>query len=170
MKPKFCKSVTQYLNDPEKLTSFRGGIKCNGPDRELHKFDATLTFKNEKNEDVEEILGYDNLILKGCVLKNTHLLYGVATYTGSESKIMLNTALRQPKFSFIDVRVNLILAFLIIVHQLISILFVILCSIYQISRVCSSCEQLFSDTLLIRIKQYWKASTLNQRVIVPAIL
>jgi magnesium-transporting ATPase (P-type) len=133
MKPKFGKSATQYLNDASKFTNFTGDLTCNAPDRELHNFDGTITFADETGARREEIVGSDNLILKGSVLKNTATLYGVAVYTGKESKIMLNTAKRKHKFSFIDRRVNLILAFLIALHQAICILFVVMSSVMQVS-------------------------------------
>ena len=41
-------------------------------------------------------LGADNLILKGCLLRNTDYVYGFAVYTGHDSKVMMNSS--KPRF------------------------------------------------------------------------
>jgi len=37
-------------------------------------------------------LGADNMILRGCKLRNTEYVYGVAVFSGHDTKIMMNSA------------------------------------------------------------------------------
>ena len=47
-------------------------------------------------------LGADQVILKGCILRNTNFVYGVAIYTGHETKVMMNSAKPRYKISELD--------------------------------------------------------------------
>ncbi|MNE66584.1 hypothetical protein D3C80_1621400 [compost metagenome] len=132
MKPRFGRSQTAYLNNEEDLTNFSGDIKMNAPVKDLDKVEGTISFVNLEGEQMEEAVGPENMILKGCTLKNTSVLYGVVCYTGMETKVMLNTAKRKKKTSFIDTRVNLILGLLVVIHQVLTILFTILSSVTQV--------------------------------------
>jgi len=62
----------------------------------------------------------------------------VVCYTGMETKVMLNTAKRKKKTSFIDTRVNLILGFLILLHQVLCIIFTVLTSVTQSTETMDS--------------------------------
>ncbi len=137
MKPKFGKHRTQHLNTIDKLAAVQGEIRCGAPVIEIHKFDAVMQLHDGEGV-IEETLHDQNVILKGCTLKNTAQLYGVVVYTGADTKIMLNTAHRKWKMSFIDIKVNLILLVLILIHQLFCIVFVVLSCIKQHSTVLDS--------------------------------
>lgn len=48
-------------------------------------------FKGKLIIGIEEIpLNNDNIILRGCTLKNTNFIRGIVVYTGHNTKIMLN--------------------------------------------------------------------------------
>jgi len=47
-------------------------------------------------------LGADNMILRGCKLRNTEYVYGVTVYSGHDTKIMMNSAKAQYKFSTLE--------------------------------------------------------------------
>jgi phospholipid-transporting ATPase len=126
MKPRFGKSQTAYLNNDEILSQFTGDIRLNAPVKDLEKVEGTISFENANGEHIEEAIGPENMVLKGCTLKNTATFYGVVCYTGMESKLMLNTSKRKKKTSFIDTRVNLILVFLLLIHQAMCIVFTVL--------------------------------------------
>ena len=51
-------------------------------------------------------LGPKNFALRGCSLKNTAWLIGVATYTGHETKIMLNSQSSRLKRSKLETNLN----------------------------------------------------------------
>ena len=45
-------------------------------------------------------------MLRGCSLRNTEWVYGIAVYTGHDTKIMINSAKSRPKFSKIELKTN----------------------------------------------------------------
>lgn len=47
-------------------------------------------------------LGPQNLLIRGSRLKNTQFTFGVAVYTGQETKLALNSRLTSNKFSTIE--------------------------------------------------------------------
>ncbi len=44
----------------------------------------------------------DNVLLRGSRLKITDLIYGVAVYTGQDTKVMLNSTFKPNKLSSIE--------------------------------------------------------------------
>lgn len=50
----------------------------------------------------EASLGIDNFILRGCSLRNTKYIVGLASYTGHDTKIMLNSVRAKPKKSKVE--------------------------------------------------------------------
>jgi magnesium-transporting ATPase (P-type) len=67
----------------------------------------------EVNEKLS--LGADNLMLRGSSLKNTEYVYGIAVFTGHDTKIMKNSAAAKYKFSSLEKLMNktLIVVFLL---------------------------------------------------------
>jgi magnesium-transporting ATPase (P-type) len=48
----------------------------------------------------------EQLLLRGSSLKNTGWIYGVAVYTGHDSKVMMNSINSKPKYSKIEISTN----------------------------------------------------------------
>jgi magnesium-transporting ATPase (P-type) len=46
------------------------------------------------------------MLLRGSSLRNTDWIYGVAVYTGHDSKVMMNSARSRAKFSKIELSLN----------------------------------------------------------------
>jgi len=47
-------------------------------------------------------LGAENLVLRGCKLRNTNEIYGITVFTGHDSKIMMNSSKAKYKFSSLE--------------------------------------------------------------------
>uniref|UniRef100_A0A803TLF8 Phospholipid-transporting ATPase n=1 Tax=Anolis carolinensis TaxID=28377 RepID=A0A803TLF8_ANOCA len=75
-------------------------IECEQPQPDLYRCVLDLT-----------ALGPENLLLKGATLKNTPKIYGVAVYTGMETKMALNYQGKSQKRSAVEKSIN---AFLIV--------------------------------------------------------
>lgn len=61
----------------------------------------------------------DNILLRGCTLKLAPYIHGVAIYTGSDTKMMLNSKFKSNKMSCIERRLNqFVLVFLTILALL----------------------------------------------------
>uniref|UniRef100_A0AAY4D5G2 Phospholipid-transporting ATPase n=1 Tax=Denticeps clupeoides TaxID=299321 RepID=A0AAY4D5G2_9TELE len=101
---------THYtVPDTEKdLESLTATIECEQPQPDLYKYVSarhTLSWKRSVS------LGPENLLLKGATLKNTKKIYGVAVYTGMETKMALNYQGKSQKRSAVEKSIN---AFLLV--------------------------------------------------------
>ncbi|XP_060264239.1 phospholipid-transporting ATPase IG isoform X11 [Ovis aries] len=85
---------TIELRTVESIDNLRAAIECEQPQSDLYKS-----------------LGPENLLLKGATLKNTKKIYGVAVYTGMETKMALNYQGKSQKRSAVEKSIN---AFLIV--------------------------------------------------------
>uniref|UniRef100_A0A4W5RNF3 Phospholipid-transporting ATPase n=1 Tax=Hucho hucho TaxID=62062 RepID=A0A4W5RNF3_9TELE len=100
---------THYtVPDTEKnLESLSATIECEQPQPDLYKFVTVFSrcvvfFRS---------LGPENLLLKGATLKNTQKIYGVAVYSGMETKMALNYQGKSQKRSAVEKSIN---AFLLV--------------------------------------------------------
>ncbi|KAG0447676.1 hypothetical protein HPP92_028203 [Vanilla planifolia] len=90
------------LCPPENLNSTIV-IRCENPNRNIYSFHANLT-GDDRHRGVS--LGPSNVVLRGCELKNTTWVVGVAVYTGRETKVMLNSSVVPSKRSRLETQMN----------------------------------------------------------------
>jgi phospholipid-transporting ATPase len=82
-------------------------IKCQLPNNQLYQFEGSMQLDG-KNGDEESgtgswfSLGPNNVILRGCMLRNTEWILGVAVYTGHETKIQMNSRAAPRKLSSLE--------------------------------------------------------------------
>ncbi|TQD82733.1 hypothetical protein C1H46_031702 [Malus baccata] len=99
LKTRYAKQETlSKMPDKEKIT---GLIKCENPNRNIYGFHAFMEIDGKRLS-----LGPSNIILRGCELKNTHWVIGVAVYAGRETKVMLNSSGAPSKRSRLETRMN----------------------------------------------------------------
>jgi magnesium-transporting ATPase (P-type) len=55
-------------------------------------------------------LGADNIILRGCSLRNTEHVYGIVIFSGHDTKIMMNSMAAKYKFSGLELYTNYAIA------------------------------------------------------------
>jgi len=67
-------------------------------------------------------LDADNVCLRGSTLRNTEWVYGIAVYTGHQTKVMMNSAKSKPKFSKIEKATNKYIVFTICVQILLCLI------------------------------------------------
>lgn len=82
---------------------FNGELEFEAPNKNIHKFVGTLKLHSAK-EGIP--LCADNLILRSSVFSNTDWGYGIAIYTGQETKIQMNNRQAQSKMSKIEENLN----------------------------------------------------------------
>uniref|UniRef100_A0A8C6YD31 Phospholipid-transporting ATPase n=1 Tax=Naja naja TaxID=35670 RepID=A0A8C6YD31_NAJNA len=85
---------TAKMNTVEAMNSFVATIECEQPQPDLYR-----------------PLGPENLLLKGAKLKTTPKIYGVAVYTGMETKMALNYQGKTQKRSAVEKSINIFLLF-----------------------------------------------------------
>ena len=78
------------------LESIRGTLICEKPNNAIYKFEGYL----KKGVDIP--LNADNMVLRGCKLRNTPYVIGLVVFTGPESKIMQNSSKPRYKFSTLE--------------------------------------------------------------------
>lgn len=118
LKTRYAKQETISRTNEDGFIS--GVIRCEKPNRNIYGFLAAMEIDQKRVS-----LGPSNIVLRGCVLKNTSWAIGVVVYTGMETKVMLNNSGAQSKRSHLEARMNREIIFL-------SCFLVGLCSIVSI--------------------------------------
>ena len=83
-------------------------IEVDNPSKDIYEIEGTIFFKGEKT-----YFDSKNILLRGSRLKNVRYIYGVAIYTGGDTKLMLNIKKTSLKISDIDYILGKIVIFLI---------------------------------------------------------
>lgn len=81
-----CKQ-TKHMQKVEEIVQERGYVECEGPNPNLYTFNGSVNFKSLSTP---ASLTPNQLLLRGCIVRNTQYAIGLAIYTGHESKAMLN--------------------------------------------------------------------------------
>lgn len=77
---------TTHLETPADLAAFDAFITAEPPNTRLYTFNGTLTIAQTTCYS----LSAKQVLLRGCMLKNTDWIYGVVVYCGQETKLMQN--------------------------------------------------------------------------------
>ncbi|NWX44435.1 AT8B2 ATPase, partial [Steatornis caripensis] len=93
--------VTSELGDTGKLARFDGEVICEPPNNKLDKFGGTLYWKESKYP-----LSNQNMLLRGCVLRNTEWCFGLVVFAGPDTKLMQNSGRTKFKRTSIDRLMN----------------------------------------------------------------
>lgn len=102
---------TKAFRSEQDIDTLHATIECEQPQPDLYKFVGRINIYKERDETVARPLGSENLLLRGATLKNTERIFGVATYTGMETKMALNYQSKSQKRSAVEKSMN---AFLIV--------------------------------------------------------
>ncbi|VDM32750.1 unnamed protein product [Hydatigera taeniaeformis] len=119
-------SATKNLDSPETLaTQLEGSITCQQPVDDFYKFYGKITLRINGSEFTEP-LGPECLLLRGARLRDTDFIYGVAVYTGPDTKMSLNSKGKQTKYSQVERQLNTFLLVILGILVTIAILYTIL--------------------------------------------
>eukprot|EP00741_Cyanophora_paradoxa_P010452 tig00000037_g10107.t1 len=84
--------ATRECSTPAALAALSGAVECEGPNERLYTFSGKLALSAG-----EAAVGPENVLLRGCQLRNTEWVYGLAVYTGTDTKLMRNARERPVK-------------------------------------------------------------------------
>ncbi|XP_033375635.1 phospholipid-transporting ATPase ID isoform X4 [Parus major] len=101
MKVRQAIPVTAELGDTSQLACFDGEVICEPPNNKLDKFGGTLYWKENKYP-----LSNQNMLLRGCVLRNTEWCFGLVIFAGPDTKLMQNSGRTKFKRTSIDRLMN----------------------------------------------------------------
>ncbi|KFP27973.1 putative phospholipid-transporting ATPase VD, partial [Colius striatus] len=85
--------------DPEKFSS---RIECESPNNDLSRFRGFVEHSNKDRVGLSK----ENLLLRGCTVRNTEAVVGIVVYAGHETKAMLNNSGPHYKRSKLERKVN----------------------------------------------------------------
>lgn len=71
---------------PDKASEFKGEVQCEQPNNSLYTFTGNLIIQKQTLP-----LSPNQLLLRGCSLRNTEYIVGAVMFTGQESKVMMNS-------------------------------------------------------------------------------
>ncbi|KAG8654039.1 phospholipid-transporting ATPase 3 isoform X2 [Manihot esculenta] len=74
-----------YLT-PEKAAEFKGEVQCEQPNNSLYTFTGNLVIQKQTLP-----LTPNQLLLRGCSLRNTEYIVGTVIFSGHETKVMMNS-------------------------------------------------------------------------------
>jgi phospholipid-translocating ATPase len=92
-------------------------IESEGPQTNLYGYTAVMKWHDrEAKREMAEAIGINNLLPRGSSIRNTEWVLGVVVFTGSETKIMLNSGITPSKRAYIsrDLNWNVIYNFIIL--------------------------------------------------------
>ena len=102
--------IDEAENDQEVQKNFQEAvIECEKENEFLYKFQGNLKMYENKEDLVP--LSVDNMCMRGSSLRNTEWVYGIAIYTGHQTKVMMNSSRSAPKYSVIEKKTNQYLIF-----------------------------------------------------------
>ncbi|XP_062367174.1 phospholipid-transporting ATPase ID [Cinclus cinclus] len=101
MKVRQAIPITAELGDTSQLARFDGEVICEPPNNKLDKFGGTLYWKENKYP-----LSNQNMLLRGCVLRNTEWCFGLVIFAGPDTKLMQNSGRTKFKRTSIDRLMN----------------------------------------------------------------
>ncbi|KAF2069365.1 hypothetical protein CYY_009319 [Polysphondylium violaceum] len=125
LKTRYSIRETSKLSE-QRLMSFNGVLECPSPNPDIYRFDSRLSMKvNSKVNTFSHsdwlTVDASNLVLQATHLRNTDYIYGLAVYTGNQTKLGMNKMSPPTKWTKLDRAVNQITVF-VFVFQLIMVL------------------------------------------------
>ncbi|KYK59925.1 phospholipid-translocating P-type ATPase domain-containing protein [Drechmeria coniospora] len=104
-----CGRTLRHARDCERA-EFR--IESETPQPNLYKYNGAIQWEQpvpghpDEPEEMKEPITIDNLLLRGCNLRNTDWVLGVVVYTGHDTKTMMNAGITPSKRSRIAREMN----------------------------------------------------------------
>ncbi|XP_060791403.1 phospholipid-transporting ATPase IC [Neoarius graeffei] len=95
------KVTHERLQEENQLANFDAMILCEEPNNRLDKFMGTMRWKNDAYP-----LELDNMLLRGCKVRNTEESRGLVIFAGADTKIMRNGGKTRFKRTKIDYLMN----------------------------------------------------------------
>ena len=114
LKVKQCHPFSISVKDSQTAQEFYANIECDMPNYLLYNFNGFVEINGQLSP-----LENKQILLRGCILRNTHWVIGVVVYTGLETKLMMNSSSSRSKVSSLEIRLNnkLLTVFLIMLKN-----------------------------------------------------
>jgi len=117
LKVKRSLEVTLPLDDDKAFKDFTATIRCEDPNPNLYTFVGNFEYERQVYA-----LDPNQILLRDSKLRNTTYVYGVAIFTGHDTKVMQNSTKSPSKRSTIEKKMDKIIYFLFTLLVLISLI------------------------------------------------
>lgn len=95
-------SLTATLQQASDISDFNGTIQCDDINNMLYTFHGCLETNSQQYS-----LDNQQVLLRGCLLRNTNYAIGAVVYTGLETKLMMNSSAARTKRSNLEKSLNI---------------------------------------------------------------
>ena len=153
LKEKLVFESTKHITTEDDLKEFEAEFHVDHPSISLVTWNCNI-----KIGEQYEPMTMKQLLLRGCVLKNTDWLLGVVIYTGKEAKIVLNSKKAPTKFSNIQRTMNWILGSVFLLQIIICFIFAGVGQQWLSAHANADYINLPADngsTFILRVLTYW---------------
>eukprot|EP01035_Chromulina_nebulosa_P017968 gene17968-23598_t len=86
------------LNELSDFSSLKGEIEMEHPNKLIDSFTGVIELDNLGKDPIMT----NNILLRGCVLRNTDWVFGIIVNTGHDTKVMMSNKITKPKSSFLE--------------------------------------------------------------------
>uniref|UniRef100_A0A7E4ZYG2 Phospholipid-transporting ATPase n=1 Tax=Panagrellus redivivus TaxID=6233 RepID=A0A7E4ZYG2_PANRE len=118
---------TSVLDDiVRNISDFDGQISCEAPNNRLDRFEGKLSWKG-----VQYPLSNENMLLRGCRLRNTRWCYGVVVFAGKDTKLMMNSGQTKFKRTSLDRFLNILIMGIVLFLIAMCLICTILCGVWE---------------------------------------
>ncbi|KAF3702330.1 Phospholipid-transporting ATPase IC [Channa argus] len=95
------KVTDERMQEQHQLAEFDALVECEEPNNRLDKFTGTMHWQKDRHP-----LDLDNMLLRGCKIRNTEICHGLVIFAGADTKIMRNGGKTRFKRTKIDELMN----------------------------------------------------------------
>lgn len=115
LKVKAClHEVSKFFETEEMVLKAEGFVESEPPNHNLQEYFGSITLVSESaHEKVAKTwpLNIDNMLVRGCRLRQTSFIYGLVVNTGRDTKLLRNIKPKPKKVSTTESKVNFLLLF-----------------------------------------------------------
>ncbi|PAV85771.1 hypothetical protein WR25_25080 isoform B [Diploscapter pachys] len=113
-------------DDLDAISNFNGEVACEPPNNKLDKFQGKLQWQGKELPITNE-----NILLRGCILKNTRWCYGVVIFAGKDTKLMMNSGKTKLKRTSLDRFLNILILGIVLFLVAMCLICTILCGVWE---------------------------------------
>ncbi|KAG8806229.1 hypothetical protein FRC17_005113, partial [Serendipita sp. 399] len=117
LKIKQASPQSSHLTSPSSVLALRGTLRSEHPNSSLYTYEGTLSVQPSPlagftSGERQIPIGPDQVLLRGAQIRNTPWLYGLAVFTGHDTKLMRNATAAPIKRTKVERQVNVHILFL----------------------------------------------------------
>ncbi|OMJ26498.1 Phospholipid-transporting ATPase DNF2 [Smittium culicis] len=106
LKPRNSLAETSSISSPQDINSLKLSVDCSAPSENMFNFNCKVNIHKPDGSIKESSATIRNTLLRGMVVRNTDVVIALVLYTGSQTKIVLNSGPPPFKRSRIEIMMN----------------------------------------------------------------